>query len=53
MWAMYVVGANEDIKELKSPETGVTDGCELPYWCWELNLSLFVWFGFFRQGFSV
>ena len=22
---------------VKSPETGVTDSCELPYGCWELN----------------
>jgi hypothetical protein len=24
---------------VRSPETGVTDSCELPCWCWELNLD--------------
>ena len=24
---------------VRSPETGVTDSCELPYGCWELDLG--------------
>jgi len=29
----------EDREELGSPGTGVTDSCELPCECWELNPS--------------
>jgi hypothetical protein len=25
---------------VRSPETGVTDSCEITYRCWELNLGL-------------
>lgn len=29
-----------DQKRASDPETGVTDGCEQPYQCWESNLVL-------------
>lgn len=31
---------------IRSPGTIVTDGCEAPYRCWELNTGLHHWFIF-------
>lgn len=36
----HVHSAQGGQKRASDPETGVTDSCEQPYWCWELNMVL-------------
>lgn len=39
-YAIYMPDAPEARISLDTPESGVTDGFDQQWWCWELNLGL-------------